>query len=74
MKIRLYGRLKEFVDGKDVIEIKIVSDVEVMEIIRRLKIPENYVSFVEKDGKRIEMESRVNNQDKITILPILSGG
>jgi molybdopterin converting factor small subunit len=74
MKIKFYGRLKEFVDGKDAVEIKLPSERKLIEIIRQLNIPEKYVSFAEKDGKKFDLDSIVRDGDEITVLPLLSGG
>ena len=74
MKLKFYGRLKEFVDGKDSVEIELPSERKLVEIIRQLNIPEKYVSFAEKDGQKIELDSMVNDVDEIIILPLLSGG
>jgi molybdopterin converting factor small subunit len=74
MKIKFYGILKEFVNGKDIVEIELPSERKLIEIIRQLNIPEKYVSFAEKDGKKFELDSIVKNGDEITVLPLLSGG
>jgi sulfur carrier protein ThiS len=74
MKVRAFGSLKIYTEGKDLIEIDIDSERRVQDIIGSLNIPENYVYIIEKNGETVEKDMIVNNSDQITLIPLLSGG
>ena len=73
MKIKLFGTVKEFL-GKNEITIEIKEELTAGEVIKKLKIPEKYVFIIEKDGKPISKETKLNNNDTIVLVPFISGG
>ena len=74
MKIRVFGLLKGYTKGRDLVEIDLDSEKSLGDIIGGLNIPENYVYIIEKNGKTVERDAIVNNNDQITLIPLLSGG
>jgi len=74
MKVKVFGLLKKYTGNKDVIEIEIDSEKKVGDIIGSLNIPENNVYIIEKNGNPVGRDTRVNNDDQIALIPLLSGG
>ncbi len=74
MKIKIFGGLRNFTYGKNVVEIEIDSEKTVKEIIDILKIPQNHIFIVARGGKAIAKETKVRNEDEIVITPYISGG
>ncbi len=74
MKIRVFGLLKGYTKGRDLVEIELDSEKSLGDIIEGLNIPENYVYIIEKNGNPVEKDVVVNNNDQITLVPLLSGG
>jgi sulfur carrier protein ThiS len=73
MKIKIYGVLRTFRDGNDLIDIKIDSEKRVRDIIEILKIPDNYVSLIVREGRPIGKDSIVDDADRISIVALLDG-
>jgi sulfur carrier protein ThiS len=74
MRIKLYGRLRQYVGGRGSIEVNLDTQKTVTDVIRALHIPENEVYVVERAGRAIDRDSPVNNADEITLLPLMEGG
>ena len=74
MKVKVFGLLKKYTDNKDVIEIEVDSEKRVGDIIGSLNIPESYVYIIEKNGNPVKKDTVVNNDDRIALIPLLSGG
>ncbi len=74
MKIRVFGLLKGYTKGRDLVEIGLDSEKSLRDILGGLSIPEDYVYIIEKNGKPVERDVVVNNNDQITLIPLLSGG
>ena len=74
MRVKLYGRLRQYVGGRGWVEIDLDSERTVNDVIRALQVPENEVYVVERAGRPIEKDSPVNNTDGITLLPLMDGG
>ena len=74
MRVKLYGRLRQYVGDRGWIEIDLDSERTVTDVIRALHLPENEVYVVERAGRPIGKDSHVDNTDEITLLPLLEGG
>jgi sulfur carrier protein ThiS len=73
MQIKIYGVLRTFRDGNDLIDIKIDGQKRVRDIIEILKIPDNYVSLIVREGRPIGKDSIVADADRISIVALLDG-
>ena len=74
MRVKVFGILKTFVGGRELIEISLHSEKRVNDIIGCLNIPDNYVFLVEKSGKPVPKDLVLSNDDEIALVPLLSGG
>ena len=74
MKIKLFGTLKTFTGGRELIEIKLDSEKRISDIFASLNIPESHVFLIEKSGKSLQKDSMVSDNDEISLVPILEGG
>ena len=74
MRVKLYGRLRQYVGDRGSIEIDLDSEKIVTDVIRALHLPENEVYVVERAGRPIGKDSPVENSDDITLLPLMEGG
>jgi len=74
MRVKLYGRLRQYVGDREWIEVNLDSEETVADVIRALDLPDSEVYVVEKAGRPVEKDSPVDNTDEITLLPLMDGG
>jgi sulfur carrier protein ThiS len=74
MKVKVFGILRTYTDGKKVIEITVASGTSVKDVIQMLNIPDQSVSLVESGGKAIAKDSIIDDAHEITLVPLVHGG
>ena len=74
MRVKVYGRLRQYVGDRGWVEIALDSETTVTDVIRALHVPESEVYVVERAGRPVEKDSPVDNTDEITLLPLMDGG
>jgi sulfur carrier protein ThiS len=74
MKVKVFGILRTYTDGKKVIELTVASGTRVKDIIKMLNIPEKSVFLVESGGKTIAKDSIIDDAYEITLVPLVHGG
>jgi len=74
MKVKVFGVLRTYTDGKIVIEITINSEKRVRDVIEMLNIPDQLVSLVESGGKAIGKDSIIDDTSEISLVPLVHGG
>ena len=74
MRVKLYGRLRQYVGDRGSIEVNFDSQKTVTDVIRALHLPESEVYVVERAGRPVGKDSTVDNTDEITLLPLMEGG
>jgi len=74
MKVKVFGVLRTYTDGKKVIEITVTSEKRVKDVIEMLNIPDQLVSLVESGGKTIGKDSIIDDACEITLVPLVHGG
>ncbi len=74
MKVKVFGVLRKYTNGKKVIEVSVTSEKRVKESIEMLNIPDHFVSLVESDGKAIGKDAIIDDACEITLVPIVHGG
>jgi len=75
MKIKLFGGLREFVGGMADVEMAINEPISVRQIIEALNIPDRYVYVVEKEGRMVEKDAIIQEDEgEIKFLPVIAGG
>ncbi len=74
MKVKVFGVLRTYTDGKKVIEITVTSGKRVKDVIEMLNIPDQLVSLVESGGKAIGKDSIIDDTCEISLVPLVHGG
>ena len=74
MKVKVFGVLRKYTDGKKVIEVTVTSEKRVKDVIEMLNIPDRFVSLVECGGKAIGKDSIIDDSSEITLVPLVHGG
>ncbi|MHC4446130.1 MAG: MoaD/ThiS family protein [Planctomycetota bacterium] len=74
MKIKVFGVLRKYTDGKKVVEVTVTSEKRVKDVIEMLNIPDQFVSLVESGGKAIGKDSIIDDGSEITLVPLVHGG
>ena len=74
MKVKVFGVLRKYTDGKKEIEITVTSEKKVKDVIKLLNIPDHYVSLVESGGRAIGKDSIIDDTCEITLVPLVHGG
>lgn len=74
MKVKLFGSLRACADGSPSVALKIEGQVSALEIINKLNIPEQSVYVIEKNGQMVDKRSIINDEDELTLLPVIAGG
>ncbi|TYB32064.1 MAG: MoaD/ThiS family protein [Candidatus Mcinerneyibacterium aminivorans] len=74
MKIKIFGGMKHYVGEKNKINIEIEGKKKVKEIAEQIGIPEDAIYLAIKDGRSLEKDDYVTNEDNITFMPVIVGG
>ena len=74
MKVKVFGVLRKYTDGKKVVEVTVTSETKVKDVIAMLNIPDQFVSLVESGGKTIAKDAIVDDASEITLVPLVHGG
>ena len=71
------GSLEKFLDKspKDsIIKINLGAKSIILDIVKELKIPKEYISLIAINGSLAYLDSKLNTGDRITLYPPISGG
>ncbi len=75
IKIKTYGLLRKYIpEEANPYEIEVEEGITVSELLRILKIPEDYVPIVTVGDRKVEISYKIKNGDELTLLPIMGGG
>lgn len=76
-KIKLLGHLNLKTNDKkkiQEIELKEGKEYVLMDVLNDLNISLNEINLIFKNGEKVNLKSKVRNNDYIEILPIVGGG
>ena len=74
MKIKIFGGMKHYVGDKSKIKLEIDGEMKVKEVAKKIGIPEDAIYLAIQDGKSLDKEQKVTNDDHITFMPVIVGG
>ncbi|MGQ9618688.1 MAG: MoaD/ThiS family protein [Candidatus Aminicenantia bacterium] len=75
IKIKTYGLLRKYIPGeKNPYEMEIEEGATVSDLLKILKIPEEYIPIVTLSDKKVALSYTIKNGDELTFLPIMGGG
>lgn len=77
MKIRvrviLFGKLKHLLK-KTEFEMEVREGIVPAQVVRELNLPEKIFTFVAINYKRVDLETKLKNGDRLFLSPLLAGG
>jgi len=74
LKIKVYGGIRSFVDGKKVIEKDIDKPITVEKLAKEIGIEEGAIYLAIKQGTSLDKKTKVKNDDTISFMPVIAGG
>lgn len=74
MEIKIFGGMKHYVGEKSKINLEIEGKKKVKEVAEQIGIPEDAIYLAIKNGKSLEKDDYVTNDDNITFMPVIVGG
>ncbi len=75
IKIKSYGLLRKYIPKEaNPYEIEIKEGSTVADLLNILKIPNEYVPIVTVREKKVDLSYSIQEDDELTLLPIMGGG
>lgn len=74
IQVRAFGLLQEQLGGSSWSEVDVSENITIEGLIVKLGIDKEMVMNVVKDGKLLSWDYIIEEEDKLQILPFISGG
>ncbi len=74
MKIKIFGGMKHYVGDKSKINLEIEGEIKVKEVAKKIGIPEDAIYLAIQNGKSLDKDEKVTNEDQLTFMPVIVGG
>jgi molybdopterin converting factor small subunit len=75
IQISLYANLRQYAPGNaESFELELATGATVKTLIDRLKMPQTLKMVILINGRKADADTRLAEEDKITIFPPIEGG
>ena len=74
VEVQCFGAMRDYLGGASLGEADVPEGASVADLIDRLGAPAHLVFSVLVNGSRAELDERLNEGDRVTLMPPFTGG